>query len=70
MQVAPDHGCRKFPSRPSMVHRIEGVAHSGTGLWDAEGRQQGVDEYWHRARELIEAESHFIRGRSPRGHRT
>ena len=27
-------------------------------LWEAEGRQDGrVDEYWHRARELIEDES-------------
>jgi len=28
-------------------------------LWEAEGKQEGgVDEYWHRARELIEPESH------------
>ncbi len=27
-------------------------------LWEFEGRQDGgVDQYWHRARELIEAES-------------
>ncbi len=27
-------------------------------LWEAEGRQEGgPDDYWHRARELMEAES-------------
>jgi hypothetical protein len=28
-------------------------------LWELEGRQEGrADHYWHRARELIESESH------------
>ena len=28
-------------------------------LWEAEGRPEGsAEEYWHRARELIEAETH------------
>ena len=41
-------------------------------LWEAEGNQEGgVDEYWHRARELIEAESHSAYPPAQsRGHRT
>jgi Protein of unknown function (DUF2934) len=41
-------------------------------LWEAEGRQEGMaDNYWHRARELIEAEvqSSYPPTQS-RGHRT
>ena len=26
-------------------------------LWEAEGKQEGIDAYWHRARELIEDEA-------------
>ena len=41
-------------------------------LWEAEGRQEGgVEEYWHRARELIEAESQSAYPPAQsRGHRT
>jgi len=41
-------------------------------MWEAEGRQEGgVDEYWYRARELIEAESHSAHPPAQsRGHRT
>ena len=41
-------------------------------LWEAEGRQDGgADEYWHRARELIEDESQAAYPPTQsRGHRT
>ncbi len=41
-------------------------------LWELEGKQDGgVDEYWHRARELIEAESQAAYPPTQsRGHRT
>ena len=41
-------------------------------LWEAEGRQDGgADEYWHRARELIEDESKVAYPPTQsRGHRT
>ncbi len=41
-------------------------------LWEAEGRQDGnLDEYWHRARELIEAEAQWAYPPTQsRGHRS
>jgi Protein of unknown function (DUF2934) len=41
-------------------------------LWEAEGRPEGrADEYWHRARELIEAEAQSAYPPTQsRGHRT
>jgi hypothetical protein len=41
-------------------------------LWEAEGRPEGrAEEYWHRARELIEAETHSAYPPTQsRGHRT
>jgi hypothetical protein len=41
-------------------------------LWEAEGMQDGrADEYWHRARELIEAEGQSAYPPTQsRGHRT
>ena len=41
-------------------------------LWEVEGRPEGrAEEYWHRARELIEAETHSAYPPTQsRGHRT
>jgi Protein of unknown function (DUF2934) len=56
-------------SPPEREQRIRERAYS---LWEAEGGAQGrADEYWHRARELIEDEatSAYPPAQS-RGHRT
>lgn len=48
------------------------IAQRAYELWEAEGRPEGrADEYWHRARERIEAETQSAYPPSQsRGHRT
>ena len=56
-------------SSPNLEERIR---HRAYLLWEAEGSPEGrQDEYWHRARELIEDESRsaYPLTQSP-GHRT
>jgi hypothetical protein len=52
-----------------LEQRIEARAYQ---LWEAEGRPEGrAEEYWHRARELIEAEAQSsYPPTQSRGHRT
>jgi Protein of unknown function (DUF2934) len=49
-----DHPTESHDSSSDMEERIR---HRAYLLWEAEGRPEGrQDEYWHRARELIEDE--------------
>lgn len=44
------------PGRPDIERRVRARAYE---LWELEGRPEGSPEaYWHRAKELIEAETH------------
>ncbi len=50
-----DTPCKGEAGTTHIDHRVRERAYL---LWEAEGRQDGgADEYWHRARERINAES-------------
>jgi Protein of unknown function (DUF2934) len=52
-----DESSEKLPEHVANAHRELRIREKAYELWEADGSPQGKsDEYWHRAREVIENE--------------